>query len=146
MHLQRRFALTLALLTSVGLAAAEARAETVIKGTFDLPEQAYWGSVRLPAGAYSVSVSREQTGIDMLNLRGEGVAARFVVPAGTSEFSGPSCLKMEEVNGAYVIREFDAGTAGKAYHFGVSKSVRNMTVSEDSRPAVTVPLSASAGQ
>ena len=81
----------------------------------------------------------------MIFLRGDGVAAIFVAPAGSEEISGHSRLKVDDVNGTYVIRELDAGPIGRSYRFGVSKTVRNLTLRGAATQPVTVPVSATAG-
>jgi len=144
-NLHKRFALTLALVTLLGLTAAGASAETTIKGTFTLPAQAYWNSTLLQPGDYTVSLDRSISGVELVNLRGEGIAATFITPAGSEESSGRSCLKLDDVNGTYVIRELDAGPLGRSYRFGVSKQVRNLTLRGDAMQPATIPISAAAG-
>lgn len=145
MNLHKRFALTLALVTLLGLTAAGASAETITKGTFTLPAQAYWNDVLLQPGEYTLSLDRGISGVELASIRGEGVAAMLVVPAGSDEISGHSCLKVDNLNGTYVIREFDAGMIGKSYRFAVSKAVRNLTLRGAATQPVTVPVSAAAG-
>lgn len=145
MNLQKRFALTLALVTLSALTAARAGAETITNATFTLPAQAYWNDTLLQPGEYSVSLQRTLSGADLVSVRGQGVAAMFIAPAGAVETSGHSHLLADEVNGTYVIRELDAGPHGRSYRFAVSKAVRNLTLRGQTHP-VTVPVSASAGQ
>ena len=76
----------------------------------------------------------------MIFLRGDGVAAIFVAPAGSEEISGHSRLKVDDVNGTYVIRELDAGQLAGSFKFGVSKTVRNLTLRGGARQPVTVPV------
>jgi len=140
-NLHKRFALTLALVTLLGLTAAGASAETITKATFTLPAQAYWNDILLAPGEYTLSLDRNLSGIELVSIRGEGVAARFVVPAGSEEISGHSCLKVDDFNGTSVIRELDAGPVGRAYRFRVSKTVRNLTLRGDAAQPVAVPVS-----
>jgi hypothetical protein len=144
MNLRKRFALSLALVAVLGLTAVAASAETVTKGTFTLPAQAYWNDTLLQPGEYTISLDRSVSGVEVVYLRGEGLVATFVVPAGATETAGRSCLKVDDVNGTYVIREFDEASIGRAYRFGVSKTVRNLTLRGAAEP-VTIPVSAAAG-
>jgi hypothetical protein len=137
-NLHKRFALTLALVTLLGLTAAGAGAETITKGTFTLPVQAYWNDVLLQPGEYTLSLDRGVSGVELVSVRGEGVAAKFIVPAGSAESSGHSCLKVDDFNGTNVIREFDAGSIGRAYRFKVSKKVGNPTLRGAAPVAVPV--------
>jgi hypothetical protein len=144
-NLHRRFALSLALVTLIGLTAAGASAQTITKATFTLPLQAYWNSTLLQPGDYSLSLERGISGVNLIFLRGgEGTKAIFVTPAGTGEVSGRSCLKIDDLNGTYVVRELDAGPVGKSYRFGIDKAVRNLTQRSDARQ-VTVPVATAAG-
>jgi hypothetical protein len=144
-NLHKRFALSLALVALLGLAAAAASAQTITKATFTLPAPAYWNNTLLQAGDYTLSLDRTNSGVEVVYLRGEGIAAAFFTPAGSEESSGHSCLRVDDVNGTYVIREFDEGPLGRSYRFGVPKAVRNLTLRGAARQPVTVPVSAAAG-
>jgi len=145
-NLQKRFALALALVTFGGLAASGASAATVASATFTLPAPAYWNSTLLQPGDYTLSLWRNPSGVELVYLRGEGVAATFIIPAGSEETAGHSCLKLDDFNGTYVIRELDDSQIGRSYRFGVAKAVRDMTLRSGVAPQpVSVPLSAAAG-
>jgi hypothetical protein len=138
-NLHKRFAFTLALVAVLGLTAAAASAATVTKATFTLPAQAYWDTTLLPPGDYTLSIERSNSGVDVINLRGEGIAAMFMTAAGSAESSGHSCLKVDDLNGTYVVRGLDAG---RSYKFGLSKAVRNLSLRGAAQPPVAIPVSA----
>jgi len=144
-NLHKRFALTLALVTLLGLTAAGASAATITKATFTLPAQAYWNSILLQPGEYTLSLDHSVSGIELVYLRGDSTNAMFMAPAGAEQSSGHSCLRLYDVNGTYVVREFDEGPLGRSYRFGVSKSVRNLTLRGSATQPVTVPVSTAAG-
>jgi hypothetical protein len=144
-NLHKRFALTLALVTLLALTATGASAETIAKGTFTLPAQAYWNNTLLQPGEYNLSLERGLSGVELVSIRGEGVAAIFIAPVGAAE-TGHSCLKVDEVNGTYVVREFDAGPIGTSYRFGVSKAVRSLKLRGAATQPAGVPISAAAGE
>jgi hypothetical protein len=129
----------------LALTAAGANAQTMIKATFSLPTAAYWNNNLLQPGDYSLSLDRANTGVEIVSLRGEGFSAVFFTPAGSDDSSGHSCLKLEDVNGTYVIRQFDEGPIGRSYRFDVPKVVRNQTLRGAAAPPVTVAVSAAAG-
>jgi hypothetical protein len=145
MNLHKGFALSLAVVTLLGLTAVGANAETVTGGSFTLPVQAYWGNTLLPAGDYTLSLDRELSGIDMVFVRGEGISAMIMAPAGAAGMSTCSCLKVDEISGTYVIREFDAGTNGRAYNFPATKAVRKIALSGSVTRPANIPVSAAAG-
>ena len=140
MHTMKRFALSLALVTLLGMSvAAVASAETVLNGSFTLPEQTYWGNTLLPAGEYSLLVVRGISGVNEVIVRGDGVTATIMAPAGAEDISDRSCLKVDAVNGTYVVRELDAGFLGKSYRFIMGKAVREKVMSSAAQP-ISVPL------
>jgi|HubBroStandDraft_1064217.scaffolds.fasta_scaffold409114_2 hypothetical protein len=145
MNLHKRLALTLGAAALLGLTAAGASAQTMIKATFTLPTAAYWNNNLLQPGDYNLSLDKTNTGVELVYLRGEGVNAVFFTPAGSDDSSGHSCLKLEDVNGTYVIRQFDEGPIGRSYTFDVPKAVRNQTLRGAVAPPVTVMVSAAAG-
>ena len=140
MNLRKRFAISLSLFALAGLAATAANAQTVLRGDFTLPEQAYWCNTLLPAGGYTLSLVRQPSGINMVFVKGEGLEATFMAPSNAEEISERSVLKVDEINGTRVIRELDAGFLGKSYRFAVSKAVREMTLSGSIAKPLTVAL------
>ncbi len=145
MNLQKRFALTLALVTLAALTAAGASAQTITQATFTLPTQTYWNDVLLQPGEYTLTLDRSLAGIQLVHVRGEGATATFLTPAGSEESYGHSCFKVDEVNGSYIIREFDSGLLGRSYRFAVSKAARNHLLSGAAAQPATVPVSTAAG-
>jgi hypothetical protein len=139
MNLVRRYTLSLALVTLLGSTAAVASAST-IHGSFALPEKAYWGDKLLPPGEYQFSVNREITGVNLIMLHGENFNAIVMAPAGSLDESKRNCLKLEEVNGTYVVREMLSSVPGNSFRFAVPKIVRDRT--ESARSSLTVPISA----
>jgi hypothetical protein len=144
MSLQKRFALSVALAALLSLTAAGASAATV-NATFTLPAQAYWNNTLLQPGDYTLSMGRNSAGLEIVRLRGEGIAATFLAPSGPEASSGHSFLKVDAVNGTYVIREFDAGPFGGSYTFGVSNAARNPTMRGAASQPVSIPVSPSTG-
>jgi len=142
MNLQKSLTLSLALVTLLGLAAAGASAQTISKGSFTLPEDAYWENSLLPAGQYSIVFDRNTGGSGLISLRGEGVAVRFLAPAGYLVTSSRGRLKLEEVSGTYYVREFDDSVFGRAFRFSLPKAARQVATSAGVRQTVTVPVSA----
>ena len=98
-----------------GLTAASASAAIVTKGNFTLPAQAYWNDTLLQPGEYTLSLERSISGVALVTVRGEGIAATFMTPSGAEDSAGKSCLKVDDVNGTYVIRQLDAGPLGGSY-------------------------------
>ena len=144
MNLKKTFALTLALGTVFAVTATSARAGSGTNGTFTLPEQAYWNDVLLPAGNYSISVESTISGVSTVCVRGEGVTATFIAPAGAEPYAGRSDLLLDQTNGTYIVREFNAGVMGRSFHFGVSKALRNQMLRGEAQP-VRLPVSAATG-
>jgi hypothetical protein len=140
-NLHKRFALTLALVALLGMTAVGASAATITKATFTLPVAAYWNNTLLQPGAYTLSLDRSIMGVELIYLRGEDISATFFTPAGSGQSSGHSCLRVDNVNGTYVIREFDEGPLGRSYRFGMPKAIRELTLRGAATQPITVPVS-----
>ncbi len=145
MNFTKPFAIAIGLITLVGLTAAGAGATTITKGAFTLPAQTYWNDTLLQPGDYTFTVDRTLSGVEMVHLRGEGVNATLMTQAGALDASGHSHLGIDEVSGTYVVREFEVSPSAKTYRFGVSKTVRNLTLRGDARQTITVPVTTAAG-
>jgi hypothetical protein len=144
MNLHKNWKLTFALLAlGVGMTAAKASAETVLKGSFNLPTQAYWGSNLLEPGEYSFTVDMTMGRTPMVHLRGEGVNALVLSsPVSAPPSTDRTFLTLESINGTYAVRELSAGAIGRSYDFIVSKSAKGPV----ERSALTVPIVASTGR
>lgn len=135
--------LTLAMI--VGFSTPRASAQELFKGTFSLATEAYWGPTLLPPGDYSITMSLDQTRLTReVRLLGEDVRASVLTDYGTPErVSDRSFLKLQEVNGVYVVRELDAGLVGRSFKFLVSKKARASAERPNAVSQLTVPVSTS---
>ncbi len=140
----RRIVLSLFVIALVGLAATGAAGQTIMRGTFSLSQQTYWGSYFLPAGAYTLVLTSEINGMNTIYIRGKDLAVRMVAPTTAGETSQLTCLKADEINGTYIIRELDMGSAGRSFRFSMSKAARDTTLTGSVPQPVTVPVSTGA--
>ena len=128
----------------VGFSTPRASALEAFKGTFTLPAEAYWGKTLLPPGSYSIRMTADPTQtVHYFHLTGDGMQVNFISgPATPDRISERSTLRLENINGVYVVRHLDDGVFGQSYVFPVSKNVR-MNVQRASAPSqVTVPVAA----
>lgn len=130
----------------LGLSAMPAAADEIYRGTFDLPTAAYWGGALLQPGQYTVSVDLNIANPPAFYLRGEGVSRTFFTASATP---GPAAhdsrLRLENINGAYFVRELDAGILGKAFVFAAPKGLQNVAGNAGGQP-VTVAVSSGAAR
>jgi hypothetical protein len=127
----------------VGFSTPQAAAQS-LKGSFDLPAETYWGTTLLQPGHYTITVSHDPAQrVHSLRLTGDGIRIFLLTgPPTPDEFSDRSKLRLENINGVYVVRHLDDGIFGESYVFPVSKNVR-MKVERASTPSqVVVPVSA----
>jgi hypothetical protein len=141
MMLHKHFILTLALAATVlGVTASRATAGSVYRGTFTLPVEAYWASTLLQPGEYSIWMDSDYSKSSLIHLRGENTQAMILTGSVTMEdASEHSRLKLEDINGTYVVRELKAGALGKDFRFGVAKAARRQT----DRASAGTPLNVS---
>ena len=95
------------------------------QGKFNLPVEAHWGNAVLSPGAYRLSGPSVTSPIGVLYISGNG-KTQMAVPNMTEwgKDSNRSYLKLVNVDGAYVVREFVSGTTGRNYTFGIPKTLR----------------------
>jgi hypothetical protein len=146
MNIRRQLSIGLALAgLALGLTTVQAKAEPVLKGTFELPAAAYWGDTLLQPGQYTIWMStevRDIARVPTIHLSGEGLNATFLAIARPEKESGRNVLDVVNIGGTYVIRAFDAGMLGESFGFGVSKSVKNKALRASVEPGLTVVVSA----
>jgi len=149
MNVRKHFTIGLALIgLALGLTTVQASADTVLKGTFELPAAAYWGDTLLQPGQYTIWMSTEVHDIahvPAIHLSGEGIHATFLAVGRPDKESSRNYLEVVNIDGTYVIRAFDAGLIGESFAFGVTKSVKNKTLRASVEPAMVIPVSSGAG-
>lgn len=128
----------------VGFSTTPAMAQQAYKGSFNLPAEAYWGTTLLAPGHYTIRMSLDPTQQVRL-VRLEGDDLRIYILAGPpilEQISDRSTLRLENINGVYVVRHLDAGILGQSYVFPISKKVQ-MNVQRASAPSqMSVPVTA----
>jgi hypothetical protein len=145
MNIRKHFTIGLALIgLALGLTTVQANAQSVLKGTFELPAAAYWGNTLLQPGQYTILMStevRDIAHVPTIHVTGEGINATFLAVARPEKESGRSYLTVANIDGTYVIRAFDSGLLGKSFAFGVTKSVKGKALRASAEPAMAVPVS-----
>jgi hypothetical protein len=130
---------------ALGLTTAQANAQSILKGTFELPAAAYFGDTLLQPGQYTIWMStevRDMAHVPAIHLSGEGINATFLAIARPAQESGRNFLDVANIDGTYVIRAFDAGSIGESFAFGVTKNVKNKALRASAEPPIAVPVSA----
>jgi hypothetical protein len=128
----------------LGSTAIPARAETVLKGSFELPAPTYWGNTLLQPGQYTFWLStelREAEGAPMIHISGDGVRLTLLALAKPERESGRNVLQISTIDGTNVIREFDAGILGESFVFGVTKSVKAKALRASTGTALPLSIS-----
>jgi hypothetical protein len=145
MNIRKHFTIGLALAgLALGLTTVQANAQSVLKGTFELPAAAYWGDTLLQPGQYTMLMNTEVQDIahvPTIRVSGEGINATFLAVARPDKESGRNFLSVVNIDGTYVIRAFDAGLLGKSFGFAVTKSVKGKALRASAEPAMAVPVS-----
>ncbi len=101
--------------------------------TFHLSSETRWGQAVLPPGDYRIYVPA--IGETDRTVRVEGAnKAVFEVPRTVTHdtTSDSSYLKLSEVNGMEVVREFSYGPQGKTFSFPAPRETRNLNVAKNS--------------
>lgn len=93
---------------------------------FTLPMEAHWGKAILPPGDYRLTVpTTVASPMGVMYIYGNG-GTKMAMPAMTDirPESKHSYLRLLNIDGTYVIREFSSGATGKTYTFGIPKTLR----------------------
>jgi len=149
MNIRKNLTISFALAAfALGMTTTTASAQSVLKGSFELPGAVYFGDTLLQPGQYSISMSSEVHDMaytQTIRVSGEGVSKTFLAISRPTRESGRTCLKITGIEGIYVVSSFDTGTLGRSYSFGVTKSVRNKLLRASAGPSIAVPVSTAAG-
>lgn len=123
-QLNRMFGFAL-LAGALTFGASAVKAQTY-KGTFNLPVEAYWGASVLAPGEYAITVEQgAATPIVKVREDNRQVAAVITGPY-VAELDNPhGRLILVQINGAYVVKSFEAGLLGKTFSFPTPRAVRN---------------------
>ena len=149
MNIHKHMTISFALAAlALGLTTTTASAQSVLKGSFELPGAAYFGDTLLQPGQYSISMSTEVHDLaytQKIHVSGEGVSKTFLATSKPTPESGRNCLKITGIDGTYVVSSLDTGVLGRSYAFGMTKSVRNKILRAGAGPSIAVPVSTAAG-
>ncbi|HSU62108.1 MAG TPA: hypothetical protein VLI55_22560 [Bryobacteraceae bacterium] len=134
-------------LTVVGFAAAFSMLALPLsaqQAKFNLPVEVHWGKAILPPGQYRLSIPSATTSpVGVMYIYGEG-GAKMALPVMTDirPESKHSYLRLLDIDGTYVVREFSSGATGKSYLFGIPKTLRlRMTPAQERDVATLVDVS-----
>jgi hypothetical protein len=130
----------------VGFSTTPAAAQQAFKGNFDLAAETYWGSTLLAPGHYTINMSLDPTQqVHLVRLEGDDRRVFILTGSPTPDrVSDRNELRLENINGVYVVRHLDAGLLGRSYVFPVAKKVR-MQVQRASTSSQTVVVPVAAG-
>jgi len=145
MNTLKQLTIGLALIAMLlGLAIVPASAQTVLKGSFELPAPAYWGNTLLQPGQYTIWLStevREAQGSPIVHLSGEGLKLALFSVARPERESARNTLQISTIDGINVVRSFDAGILGESFVFGVTKSMKAKALRASAGTALPVSVS-----
>jgi hypothetical protein len=130
---------------TISLSASQANAEG-LRGTFNLPFQAHWGTAVLDPGEYALRLSTGASSLPVMYVSGQGKTIMVVLAVTTpTPQSEDSYLRVEDIGQAHVIREFRAGFAGKVFTFSVPKSVKDQATVVRVAQNTMIPVAPSGG-
>jgi hypothetical protein len=119
---------------AVAAFAGTALMQGAVQGKFHLPFEARWGSTVLEPGDYSIDAAIPSLGVTefrVIDSHGKGV---FELPSymESHRYSDQSWLKLTNVDGQYVVKEYSSGSFGRTYTFSVPKSAAQRQLSTKS--------------
>ncbi|MBV9612282.1 MAG: hypothetical protein JO091_07410 [Acidobacteriaceae bacterium] len=95
------------------------------QATFTLPFEAHWGTAVLPAGDYTITEVSSRSWPKVLFVKGHDRSATILASI-EQPLSGEeaSALKIVNVGGTQVVREFISTAEGKCFRFEAPKYLR----------------------
>jgi hypothetical protein len=125
---------------AVSLTASQANAQS-LRGAFNLPFEAHWGTATLEPGQYTLSLPTQSTLSPVMYVTGQGKTVMILIgnTGGTTE-SERSYLRIENIGQAHVVRQLSVGVSGKLFTFSVPRSVRNEASLASNMPDSTLPV------
>jgi hypothetical protein len=128
----------------VGFSTTPAMAQQAYKGSFNLPAEAYWGTTLLAPGHYTIRMSLDPTQqVRLVRLEGDDLRIYILAgPPTLEQISDRSKLRLDNINGVYVVRHLDAGILGQSYTFAVSKKVQMNVQRASTSSQMSVPITA----
>lgn len=114
------------------------------QGKFTLTHEVHWGSAVLPPGDYRLSTpNAAESPFNVMYIYGNG-GAQMAMPNITEPRpeSNKSYLRLVNVSGTYVVREFSSGAKGKTYLFPIPKTLRlKMTPAQEQQLSTLIDVS-----
>ena len=117
-------------IATIGLVAAcalasTASAQNAFRGTFTLPSDVQWGSAKLPAGDYNISM--KSAGVPALIVLEGPNGGTYVVTSSTSksDVEAPSCLRIEQRGDTQFVREIYLAPLQLRLHYFVPKQTKD---------------------
>jgi hypothetical protein len=142
MQLRNYAMMSLAL--AVGLMNA-ANAQTMNRGSFELPSAVYCGNAVLEPGHYTIWFLHDGAPVQEVHLRGAGGDLSFPVVVRPGGNRAHSYLTLSEARGSYFIRALNAGSMGASLVFGVNKRIEREARVSHLKLAKVLPVSMAAG-
>jgi hypothetical protein len=108
---------------ALGIFVASANAQ---HATFTLPFETYWGRVVLPPGEYNMSSPMTLAWPKVLSIYGQEKAAYILagVEKLMPESETGSYLRIANIGGKHVVREYRSALTGKTFLFDVPKALQ----------------------
>lgn len=118
-----KFSLLAAALMAVALMSSSVRANDLLTGTFTLTQSTQWNNTLLPAGQYTIQLSRTLSSANLLVIRGGKQSVSMLVNSDALCMNcGSGSLNMVSLGDLNVVTSMDL--AGIHQNFQVQKSAR----------------------
>ena len=96
------------------------------QGKFHLPFEARWGQAVLEPGDYSINTPEPSLGVTQFRVIDSKGKSLFELRSDmeNQKSAERSWLKLNNVNGEYVVREYSSGSSGRTYTFPVPRATQ----------------------
>ena len=110
-----------------------------VKGRFTLPFDAYWGQITLPAGVYSFTLDKAQSGGGLKLVRGTEAVGIIHAQAYNPKTADHSFLTVTRERGVNSVRELTLSEPGLVLYYGPHRP-RPGSAAEEKEMSRMIPL------
>lgn len=130
-------------LAAFGVAGARAQGFTMtdVGGTFNLPRDAQWGAMTLPAGEYTLHYGYAASGRPMVEVRGtaKGSPQGIIVAQGYDNASGTrNAIVCVRTGDALVVRGLELAAAGQSASFALPRGAKLTVQQHNSNKTIQI--------
>ena len=140
-HNAAKVAMVAVVLMAAALTPSVASAQPAMQGKFTLPCTTYWGAAVLPAGEYSFTVTKANSQVDIIRVRGAASVQHMSLRQKESRSEGSS-LTLAEANGVAIARTLYLAEIGRSFRIPQAGAAKELLAKSSTIELTKVSITA----